>query len=187
MPDLIKNQCRAKAKSTGERCQRSPVAGAAVCRVHGGASQHVKAAARRRLEVQAVQADMMSVIASEGLQGVTDPLEALARLATEALAMKSALAARVNALQQLSHMSPVGEQIKAEVLLYERAIDRSAKFLDVLAKSGFEERRVRLAEDQGNLVHEVIMAIFQRLELTESQWGLARVAAPEELRRLGDG
>lgn len=139
------------------------------------------------MEVQAVEADIAAVIASEGLQGVTDPLEALSMLATEALSMKTALAARVNALGHLSYTSTIGtEQIRAEVQLYERAIDRSAKFLEVLAKSGFEERRVRLAEEQGLLVHAVVMAIFQRLELTDSQWSLARVVAPEELRRLGE-
>jgi hypothetical protein len=41
--------CTATAKSTGERCRRSPIAGGIVCRVHGGAAPRVKAAAARRL------------------------------------------------------------------------------------------------------------------------------------------
>ena len=44
-----RNQCVAH-KKTGERCQKAPIAGATVCRFHGGAAPHVKRAARARLE-----------------------------------------------------------------------------------------------------------------------------------------
>lgn len=37
-------------KKSGERCRRLAIKGATVCRVHGGASGHVKRAARARLE-----------------------------------------------------------------------------------------------------------------------------------------
>lgn len=43
-------QCKAKAKSTGVRCARSAIAGAVVCRVHGGATPAVKAAAADRVK-----------------------------------------------------------------------------------------------------------------------------------------
>lgn len=42
-------QCTARAKSTGVRCARSAIAGATICRVHGGAAPQVRAAARARL------------------------------------------------------------------------------------------------------------------------------------------
>lgn len=42
-------QCKAKSKSTGKRCQRAPINGAAVCRVHGGAAPQVKAKAEERI------------------------------------------------------------------------------------------------------------------------------------------
>lgn len=40
-------------KKSGERCRRLAIKGATVCRVHGGASGHVKRAARVRLEMAA--------------------------------------------------------------------------------------------------------------------------------------
>ncbi|WP_412475542.1 hypothetical protein ACK8HH_03630 [Gordonia sp. LUNF6] len=40
-------------KKTGERCRRLAIKGATVCRVHGGASGHVRRAARARLEMAA--------------------------------------------------------------------------------------------------------------------------------------
>jgi hypothetical protein len=42
-------QCHATSKGSGEPCKRSAIAGAAVCRVHGGAAPQVKEAARVRL------------------------------------------------------------------------------------------------------------------------------------------
>ena len=40
-------------KKSGERCRRLAIKGATVCRVHGGASGHVRRAARARLEMAA--------------------------------------------------------------------------------------------------------------------------------------
>jgi hypothetical protein len=42
-------RCRAH-KKTGEQCKNAAIQGATVCRYHGGAAKHVKAAARARLE-----------------------------------------------------------------------------------------------------------------------------------------
>jgi hypothetical protein len=177
-------QCKATAR-TGAQCSNPPIQGATVCRMHGGSSPAVKAAAARRLEVAAVQADVAAVIASEGLEGVTDPLEALAKLATESLAMKTALAARVNALHEITTTSKLGvEGLKAEVALYERALDRTAKFLDLLAKSGFEERRLRLDEQTAGMFVTVMKNVLDRLDLTPAQQALVGTVVPEELRAL---
>jgi hypothetical protein len=42
-------QCRATAKGSGEPCRRQAIAGAAVCRVHGGAAPQVRRKAAERL------------------------------------------------------------------------------------------------------------------------------------------
>lgn len=42
-------QCHATSKGSGERCKRQAIAGAAVCRVHGGAAPQVRAKAQERL------------------------------------------------------------------------------------------------------------------------------------------
>jgi hypothetical protein len=42
-------QCHATSKGSGQQCRRPAIAGAAVCRVHGGAAPQVKEAARVRL------------------------------------------------------------------------------------------------------------------------------------------
>lgn len=115
--------------------------------MHGGSSPQARAAAARRLAAQAAEADARALLAHEGLEGVTDPVAALARLATEADAFRSALARRVNALQSVRYEDAKGaEQLRAEVGLYERALDRTARFVEALARLGYEQRRVRIEE-----------------------------------------
>ena len=59
-------------------------------------------------------------------------------MASEVLAFKDALAQRVNALSALERPTAMGTiELKAEVELYERALDRSGKFLDMLAEHNF--------------------------------------------------
>lgn len=49
-PEIAANRCRAHSSRDGHRCRRPAIAGATVCRAHGGAAKHVKAAARARLD-----------------------------------------------------------------------------------------------------------------------------------------
>lgn len=46
---MMSRRCSARAKATGARCRRAPIAGGPVCRVHGGAAPQVKRAAEDRL------------------------------------------------------------------------------------------------------------------------------------------
>jgi hypothetical protein len=48
-PDLMARRCSARAKSSGQPCQRPAIPGGTVCRYHGGAAPQVKAAALDRL------------------------------------------------------------------------------------------------------------------------------------------
>ena len=48
-PQTQSRRCKGH-KKTGERCKQAALQGTTVCRVHGGAAPHVKAAARARLE-----------------------------------------------------------------------------------------------------------------------------------------
>lgn len=48
-PETQARRCKGH-KKTGERCKQAALQGTTVCRVHGGAAPHVKAAARARLE-----------------------------------------------------------------------------------------------------------------------------------------
>jgi len=119
---------------------------------------------------------------------VADPLSELLRVAAEIRDFKDFVAARVAELRAESWRYESGqgaEQLRAEVALYERALDRTAKVLTDITKLGLEERQVRLAERHAALLQGVLTRVFARLELTERQRELIPVVVPEELRRAG--
>lgn len=68
--------------------------------------------------------------------------------------------------------------------LLERASDRLAQYATAALKAGVDERRVQLAERQGDLVASVIRNILDRLNLTDEQTLLVGTVVPEELRLL---
>jgi hypothetical protein len=178
-------RCTAKSKQSGERCKRRPVPGATVCSMHGGKIPAVAAAAKRRLMTQQVKAEAQAVLAHEGLVGVDDPIELLTRLAAEITAFKDALAARVNALTDIRYQGAAGEQLRAEVQLYERALDRALKVCEVLAKLDLEGKRQAAAERYGAEIAALLQAIFVELALSEQQWERVPVVVSHHLEHVG--
>jgi hypothetical protein len=181
-------RCTAHSSRTGHRCRQRPMAGGTVCQTHGGRAPQVRAAAARRLVTERVTADAAAILAHEGVDPLADPVEALARLASEAQAFKLALAARVNDLSSVRFMaSGAGtEQLRSEVALYERALDRTARFLEMLAKLGYEDRRTRVLERDADAVEALCRGLVLALGF---QWGDARVqeAWTGQLRLISGG
>lgn len=154
----------------GAPCGAPPVAGQTVCAIHGGKSPQAKKAAAQRLELAAVEADAKKLLAHRGNQPITDPLGELARLASEVVAFKDAIAARLNALERIRYESNEGsEQLRSEVTLYERALDRTGKFLEVLIRAGFEERMVRVNEQLAAQILARMNGVYDDLDLTPEQ------------------
>ncbi len=56
----------------------------------------------------------------------------------------------------------------------------------VALKAGIEERRLRLAEEQGALVAQVIQLILGDLHLTKDQWEAVPRVVPTHLRLLAE-
>ncbi|WP_344124808.1 hypothetical protein [Kocuria aegyptia] len=146
----------------------------------------MKAAAARRVLAQQARAEADAVLAHEGVSSVDNPLETLGKVAAEVLAFKDSLSRRVNALQYgLSTTNSLGtEALKVEVELYERALDRSGKFLDMLVRNGFEGKRVALRESEAQVLVGVVQQILAAARLTPEQDKLARAAAREQFQAL---
>jgi hypothetical protein len=148
----------------------------------------LQAAAKREADsivTETYDADPASILAAQGLEPVRDPLLELSKLAAEAVHWKEALGARVNALNELRFTDAKGtEQLASEVALYERALDRTARFLDLLVKSGFEERRLKLDEATGAAFTAVMRAVLDRLDLTPAQREVVPGIVVEELGKL---
>jgi hypothetical protein len=133
------------------------------CRRHGGSSPRGLAAGARRLAEQKATKSL----SREGIEPIGDPVDLLRGLCAEALALKDHFAARLQALEALRYEGNTGEQLRSEVSLFERALDRSQRFLHDLAKLGLDERSVRI--DEAKVV--LLVAVLQRV-LADPSLGL---------------
>lgn len=184
-------QCNATARS-GQQCGRPAMKGGTVCASHGGKSPRAMAAASRRIHeaqaAEAVGAVADAVLAYRATKPTENPLDGLARLASEVTAFKDALAARVNALTEIRYGDVKGsEQLRAEVALYERALDRTARLLEVMVKLDFEKRMVALNEAQFDIVGRALDLILDGLDLTEEQQGRVPEIVPRAFEVLEGG
>jgi hypothetical protein len=71
--------------------------------------------------------------------------------------------------------------------LYTRERAHLVMVCSAALKAGVEERRVRLAESQGDLVATAIRRILDALGLTEAQQALVGTVVPRELRLIAGG
>lgn len=184
-PAQDKRRCKAKAKSSGNQCRRYAIAGGTVCKNHGGGAPQVAAAAARRLEAQRLEADTTAALAWLGEKAISDPLDELGRLATESRALTTALGARVNGLRALTEYDlKETPHIKAEIELYERAMDRTHRMLDSLIKAGYMERQMKIAEDEAMVIAGIMRRVFQQVGMTQVQQRKANVFLQEEFAAL---
>lgn len=157
------------------------------CKLHGGATKNHRAASA----VRQVEAGARRALADLGVTTpVTDPLLELQRLAGEIISFKDALRSMVERLNSVRYDGPVGEQIRGEIVVYERAMDRAARVLRDMASLKIDERLVqiqsRVAETQGQAIASVIRAILGDLELTPAQQARVSEVVPRRLRELSD-
>lgn len=178
-------KCKVKAKTTGKQCRNDPMQGQEICRMHGGAAKQNREAAARRLATQRIEQEAGAVLAHQGITAVEDPLAELGKLASASKAMTEALGARVNALTELEHFDDKrSPDLKAEVQMYERALDRTHRLLDSLVKHGYAERQISIAEQEALLVAGVIRRVIAGLGLSPEQQRQAQQLLAAEFRAL---
>lgn len=180
-------QCTGTAKTTGQRCRRVPEPGGVVCYKHGGRTPQVKSAAEvRRLDARNRSEALKRLQARMQAETPHDALAELERAATEAVVFKDVIYERLSMLSddEWRYEGKTGEQTRAEITLYERALDRVLKFEGDLLKLGIAERRARIEEAELILVAGAIRATLNRIGLTAEQQRIATVVIQEELMGL---
>lgn len=148
-------RCGAKTKSGGKCTRPIPKFGKR-CRHHGGASPWAK----QKTEERRIQADAERAIQKLNITPVSDPLTALRTVAGEVLAWKDEISRHVSELTQVRYRSDGGEQIRAEIALYERAIDRCVHTLAIIAKLNIDERLAAIEEKQAEMLETALFAAF---------------------------
>lgn len=153
--------------------------GAGRCKLHGGSTPTGQTAGRQALARKALATAAVGIPLSR-VEPAGDPADTLARV--------MGLLRRV-----VDHLGDAaGEPTDEAGMLSPRwqAWRDSVRELRTVAKlaidAGVEERRVKLAEEQGRQLAEVIRRILADLDLTPEQQARVPVVVPRRLREMGD-
>jgi len=156
-------RCTARSKNRankGERCPNWSMKGQTVCLRHGGGNTRSRKAAARRIAEAELTKQANRLLVQLGADPVDNPLTALAELAGEVRAFKNSLGTRVNALgEEIRYKGGAGEQLRAEVALYERAVSQFGTLLTNIARLNIDERLAAITEKQAETVMQAIRAV----------------------------
>lgn len=165
-------------------CANPPVVGADVCRMHGGSAPQVKAKAQERVAQEKAERALGKLKEVLGpAEPVANPLQALSLIAGEAVRWKEIVAKRVAVLEEMRYKGMSGEQVRAEIVLFERALDRCATVLGNIVRLNIDERLATITDQQGHKIAGVITAVLDQLDLGD-QADRARELIAVELERL---
>lgn len=176
-------QCGALPRPNSVRtwpCKNAPMEGETRCRFHGGKTlNHGVKVAQARMKNEASKA-----LRQLNITPVDDPLTELKNLAGEAIAWKQEMARLVGDLEQVRYRAENSEQTRAEITLFERAMDRCSTILGQIAKLNIDERLAAITEQQARMLNDALFAAFEAAGLTITDVEQKRVIAREFGRHL---
>lgn len=169
-------------KHQGEGTCRQPAGagtdhlGTGRCQFHGGCTpSHRQAAIKDQAAVE---------LARLNIAPVEDPLTELAAVTAQVLAWKDSMAAKVNQLGSLRYEGEgSGEQLRAEVALWERALDRCERFLTAMARLNIDERLTRITEARATTIIAVFVAALDTAGIDAERRDAVIQAADAEFAR----
>lgn len=182
--------CKAhKAGSGGEiGCRQEPIKGGAVCHYHGGAVPQVRAAAEERLALEKAEKELKKF----GVKVVVDPAEELLDLIAHTAGYVRFLRTRVELIHSEEDMvwgksrektggEDFGTTYEAKPNVWIQMLDhwseKHAKLLVDALKLNLDERRVRVAEAQGNALIRVLDGVLQELGHNPTDTKTAEIVA----------
>ncbi len=201
----MNQQCTATSKRSGERCKKWAIRGAKTCLAHGSGSKKARAAAARRVEEAKAAEAAERAVTTLGLSRDVSPSEALLEEVRWTAGHVDWLRDRVREVERdelvwgktkvkdgYGPMGPSAETVEGATPsvwydLYERERKHLVDVCTAALRAGVEERRVRLAEAQGEQVAAVIKAILGDLQLTAAQQERVGEVVPRRLRLLAGG
>ena len=179
----------------GERCRQWAKPGQTVCDYHGGKAPQAVIAAKRRIAERELLMEARTLIGTP----VDNPLTELAAVAGRARAWMELMQERVELLLRVAnddaeasdseradgmrYRDGSGEQLRAEVVLYERAMDRLGKFLTDYARLDIDNRLAAITTSQADRVIDAIDAALAAAGVQDKERILAaKKAAAAKLR-----
>jgi P27 family predicted phage terminase small subunit len=150
-----RKECRHNRQDGGPCHQYRLVAGLDVCRKHGGKSLgQLREDGRQR----ALEAEAQKLLYQRDAPPVTDPLSALQRLAGRAAAWEDIIGDKINELHSIRYSTEGGEQLRAEIAVMERAMDRLGRLLVDIAKLNIEGRLATIREATAQMLEQALQA-----------------------------
>lgn len=147
----------AKRQGTGQ-CTRpagwgTDHPGFGTCKFHGGCTPaSTKAAAEQ-------EARYLLGVLVPGREPVEDPSRELRQIATLALTWMEACQGAIGHLKDFRFLDAKGaEQLRSEIPMFERSIDRAANLLAAIAKLGLDEREVAVSEAKAQMLLRALEA-----------------------------
>lgn len=114
---------------------------------------------------------------------VEDPLSQLAAVTGQVLAWKDAWAQRVNDLTDIRYETEHGEQLRAEIAVWERALDRCERFLTAMARLEIDDRLARITEARATVIITVFLTALDAAGVETEQRDAVLAAADAEFAR----
>lgn len=148
-------------------CTQWPIDGGKRCKMHGGGTPQARKAAARNVAERKARKTLAEV--GEYVP-VENPLTELAQVAGRARAFMEILEGHVATLQNLAQDNPSGpDSAHVELQLYERAMDRTGRLVEALAKLNIDERLATISERQADAVIAAIEAALTAVGIRDPE------------------
>jgi hypothetical protein len=172
-------ECVHPRKNSRGPCHGAAVTGSDGCRMHlGEEAQPVIAEAR-------LQEEAARLLYQRDAPPVTDPLSALQRLAGRAAAWEDIIGEKVNEMRSIRYSTEGGEQLRSEIVVMERAMDRLGKLLVDIAKLNIEERLAVIQQRTADMLELALTEALQKSGLDAGGQSAARNEFRRHLRIAG--
>jgi uncharacterized Zn finger protein (UPF0148 family) len=184
-PQEYDGRCHAKTRA-GDACRRTPKRGFVVCPTHGGQLPKVKNAAALRVASMDATREALERLKSDKSKS-HDTITEMDRLAAEAIVFKDVCRDRLNVLlatEDMRYEGKTGEQLRSEVVLYERALDRCNTILSTSVRLNIHEKRVELEKQKAILVAAAFRETLSEMEFTRDVAATAMQVFSQKMRAI---
>lgn len=184
-------RCQGKAQDADGHltrpCKLWAMKGLTVCFRHGGSNPITRAAGERRVAEDKIEKKARALATLFDVIPVDNPLTALSQHIGEEVLFKDIIATLVKDLHadDIRYTDARGaEQLRSEIVVYERALGRVGDRLLAYAKLGIDERLVKIEEGKAALVMDAVNAVIAFLGATGDQAAEARRVAARHLKAV---